>query len=79
MKLNIIGKLLPAISILLAVWYFDWHDWNRIFTSVLLFLSGIIGFLTDTQSKSLTKLKELLQIIAVTIVFIFLIKLIFVG
>jgi len=79
MKLNILGKLLAAIQILIAIWYFDWQSWNQIFISILLFLSGIIGFLIDTQSKFLEKLKKCLQVIAGMVVVIILIKLIFIG
>ena len=79
MKSNILGKLLAVIQILLAIWYFDWQNWNQIFISTLLFLSGVIGFLIDAQSKFLTKVKKLLQIIAGVIVVILLVKLLFVG
>lgn len=74
MKLNT-GKLLGIIQILLAVWYFDWHNRTQIIVSVLLALNGTLSFLTNTQSKFLTKLKKFIQIVAVTIAVILLIKL----
>ena len=70
---------MAAIQILIAIWYFDRLNGNQIFVSVLLFMSGIIGFLVGTQSKFLIKLKERLQIIAGIIVVVLLVKLIFVG
>ena len=78
MKLNI-GKFLGIIQILLAVWYFEWHNGTRIIVSVLLILNGTLSFLTDTQSKFLTKSKKFIQIVALTIVVIITIKLFFIG
>ena len=78
MKLDT-GKLLGIIQILLAVWYFDWHNWTQIIISVLLVLNGTLSFLTDTQSKFLTKSKKFIQIVALTIVVILLIKLYLTG
>ncbi|MDQ3180267.1 MAG: hypothetical protein M3Q33_07080 [Acidobacteriota bacterium] len=79
MKLNILGKLLAVIQILIAIWYFDWQSWNQIFISILLFLSGIISLLVDKQSVFLAKLKKCLQVIAGIVVVIILVKLIFIG
>jgi hypothetical protein len=78
MKLNI-GKLLGIIQILLAVWYFEWHNGTRIIVSILLILNGTLSFLTDTQSKFLTKSKKFIQIAALTIVVMLTIKLFFIG
>ena len=79
MNLKHLGILLGIIEILVAIWYFDWHSWNHIFVSLLLFLGGINSFLTDTQSMFLKKIKSLIQIFCLTIVILFLIKLLFVG
>ncbi len=73
MKLNI-GKLLAIIQILLGIWYFDWHSWSLITVSIILFLSGILGFLPNPKSKFLTKSKTLIQIITVTLAVILIIK-----
>jgi hypothetical protein len=58
----------------LALWYFNPHNWTQIIVSVLLFLNGTLSFFTDTQSKFVIKLKGLLQIIAVSLAVILLIK-----
>jgi len=79
MNLKKLGTLLAIIQILLAIWYFDWDSWNYIIVSILLFIGGTCGILTEIKSGFLIRIKELLQIIGVTIVILFLIKLIFVG
>jgi hypothetical protein len=77
MKLNI-GKLLGMIQILLAVWYFNQHNSTQIIVSVLLVLNGVLSFFTNTQSEFLIKSKKYIQIVALTIVVILIVKL-FVG
>ncbi len=79
MNLKILGLLLGIIQILVAIWYFDWNSWNSIIVSILLFLSGIAGFLVDTQSRLLLKIKELIYIIGLSLVFILLIRILFIG
>jgi hypothetical protein len=74
-----LGKLLGIVQILLAVWYFNWHDWTQIIVSTLLMLNGTLSFLTDTQSKFLASSKKFIQIIAVAIVSFLFIKLFFAG
>lgn len=79
MNLSILGHLLGTALILIAIWYFDWQNWNYILVSVLLFLSGIITLLSNNQSKSLIKLKNFFQVIGGVITLILLIKLIFID
>ncbi len=79
MNLKILGIILGVVQILLAIWYFDWNSWNQILVSALLFLGAINVFLTNPQSKFSIQVIRLTQIIAVTIVFILLLKLLFVG
>jgi hypothetical protein len=79
MNLTILGILLAVIQILLAIWYFDWNSWDHIIVSILLFLGGIIGFLVNTQSKFLMKIKKLIHIIGFALVIFLLIKLLFIG
>jgi hypothetical protein len=74
-----LGRLLGIIQILVALWYFDWHSWNQFFVSILLFLGGIYGLLTETQSKFLIKIRKVIFIVVLPIVVVFLIKLLFVG
>lgn len=74
MKSDIIGKLLAVALILVAIWTFDWHSWNQIFISVLLFLSGIIILLMEKKSLFSTKLKNFLQFVSIIIVIIMLIN-----
>lgn len=78
MKLNI-GKLLGIIQILLAAWYFNQHNLTQIIVSGLLILNGTLSFFTNTQSKSLIRLKEFIQIVAVTLAVILLIKTFFIS
>jgi hypothetical protein len=78
MNLKILGILLSIIQILVGIWYFDWHSWNHIIVSVLLFLGGSVGFLTDAKSKFLMKVKRFIQIFGLMILILYLIKLFFV-
>ena len=78
MNLKVIGILLGVIQILVAIWYFDWHNWTYIFVSTLLFLSAINGFLTDSKSDLQIKIKKFIRAIGFTVVIILFIRLIFV-
>ncbi len=71
--------LLAIIQILLAFWYFDWNSWTSIIVAGLLFLSGVMIFLTGFQSKILSKIKEFIYIIGFLLVFILLIKILLIG
>jgi hypothetical protein len=78
MKLNT-GKLLGIIQILLTIWYFNQHNLTQIIVSGLLVLNGVLSFFTNTQSKLLVRLKGFIQIVAITLAVILLIKTFFIG
>lgn len=79
MNLKILGILLGLFLILVAIWDFDWNNWNKIIVSTLLFLSGLSNVLTDAESKVLQKWRSFLLYVIGFIIILFIFKILFVG
>jgi hypothetical protein len=79
MNTQTLGKVIAIIDLLVAVYVFDWNDWNKIIISILLLLSGIGLFLQDSERKSYKELSTTLFGIAFIIAVLFLLKLIILG
>lgn len=79
MNLKILGILLGISVILIAIWNFDRNSWNQIIISTLLFSSGLITLLTDSESKFLQEARGILLYVAGIIVIFLIFKVLFVG
>ncbi len=79
MNLKILGVLLGIFVILVAIWSFDWSNWNQIIISILLFSSGIITVLSNAKHKFLQKARNILLYITGIMVIFLIFKMLLVG
>lgn len=79
MNLKILGILLGLFLISVAIWDFDWNNWNKIIVSTLLFLSGLSNILTAAESKTLQTWRSFLLYAIGFIIILFIFKILFVG
>lgn len=78
MKLKNLGIILGLCLITIAIWIFDWRNQNQVFISFLLFLSGAINILTDTESESLQKIRNILLYLACLMGIVLIFKILFI-
>ena len=71
--MRILEVVLAVISIFIAIYNFDWYDFNRCVVSVLLLMSS---YLTLSNNK---KGKESVRKMAIALAIFLVLKMIFVG
>ena len=77
--MNLIGKIIAVVTIIIAIYTFDWHTFNQIVIPILLMMSATLILLKDKRTPFARKLNDFLVKAGVVLAVILILKMIFIG
>lgn len=72
--MRIIGIIIAVVTIIFAIYTFDWHTLNQIIVPLLLIMGALIILIGESKSRSARKAKEFLQNASIALAVFLLLK-----